>query len=204
MVLTQFQNVLSGSGIRFISKQLPSKLAPDLRPQDLPVADLYVVDGHAGEAATTALLGSVLNRRPEARLLVIAEMFTEKSSYAFLRAGAKGLLTYLEADGYLAKALSQVTAGGFWVPRTVLSGFVDHILNTASRGQLKADTATDLTSREQQVLEAVLENLSNKEIANKLHISERTVKFHVSRLLEKFGVHRRADLIVLWYQRRES
>jgi len=45
---------------------------------------------------------------------------------------------------------------------------------------------------------------TNKEIANKLHIPERTVKFHVSNLLNKLGVRRRADLILLCYQRRSA
>jgi DNA-binding NarL/FixJ family response regulator len=52
-----------------------------------------------------------------------------------------------------------------------------------------------LTRRERQVLEAVLDNLSNKEIAHRLHMSERTAKFHVSNLLVKHGVRRRADLL---------
>jgi DNA-binding CsgD family transcriptional regulator len=46
------------------------------------------------------------------------------------------------------------------------------------------------------VLEALLENLSNKEIADRLHISERTAKFHVSNLLAKFRLRRRQDLIL--------
>jgi DNA-binding CsgD family transcriptional regulator len=54
------------------------------------------------------------------------------------------------------------------------------------------------------VLSGLLENLANKEVADRLHISERTVKFHVSNLLAKFGVRRRADLILLCYQRRAS
>jgi DNA-binding NarL/FixJ family response regulator len=49
-----------------------------------------------------------------------------------------------------------------------------------------------------------LENLANKEIASRFNISERTVKFHVSNLLSKFGVRRRADLILLCYQRRQQ
>jgi len=51
-------------------------------------------------------------------------------------------------------------------------------------------------------LSTPLENLANKEIANKLHIPERTVKFHVSNLLNKLGVRRRADLILLCCRRR--
>jgi DNA-binding CsgD family transcriptional regulator len=54
------------------------------------------------------------------------------------------------------------------------------------------------------VLDALLENQANKEIANKLNISERTVKFHVSNLLAKFGVQRRNDLILQHLQARES
>jgi DNA-binding CsgD family transcriptional regulator len=52
-----------------------------------------------------------------------------------------------------------------------------------------------LTRRERQVLEAVLDNLSNKEIARRLQMSVRTAKFHVSNLLVKHGVRRRADLL---------
>ena len=49
-----------------------------------------------------------------------------------------------------------------------------------------------------------MENLSNKEIANNLRISERTVKFHVSNLLAKHGVQRRSDLILLYFQRTQD
>ena len=61
--------------------------------------------------------------------------------------------------------------------------------------------AQDRFGLQQAVRLWVLDNLSNKEIANKLNISERTAKFHVSNLLTKYGVGRRADLILLWYQR---
>jgi DNA-binding NarL/FixJ family response regulator len=46
--------------------------------------------------------------------------------------------------------------------------------------------------------------MSNKEIGSKLNITERTVKYHVSSVLSKFGVRRRADLILLYYQKRSA
>lgn len=52
----------------------------------------------------------------------------------------------------------------------------------------------DLSRREQQVLEAVAQNLSNKEIATRLCVSERTIKFHVSSLLQKLGARGRVEL----------
>jgi len=200
MVLTELQQILFGHHMRLSSKQVPPSLAPELWHEEVPSAEVYVVDAQAGEAPTSALLKNIESRHPAARLVVIAQKFTEESSYLFLRGGAKGLLTYREARRQLPKALSQVAAGGFWVPRRVLSGFVDFILSSVPSGYWSGTTATNLSRREQEMLEGVLANLSNKEIANKSNISERTVKFHVSHLLEKFGVQRRADLILLWYQ----
>ena len=204
LVLEEFQRVLSRPGFRVISRQLDSTLAPDLRRLAVPRALIYVVDAHAARPATGALITNILDQFPAARLLVVAEKFNDTNSYSLLRLGAKGLLTYAEARDQLPRALPLVAAGGFWVPRSVLSDFVDSILSNVHSRRLKIDTATDLSRREQEVLEVLLENLANKEIASKLNISERTVKFHVSNLLNKFGVRRRADLILLCYQRRTA
>ena len=68
------------------------------------------------------------------------------------------------------------------------------------RGRQVKLSPANITVREREVLDALLENLANKEIADRLNISERTVKFHVSSLLEKFSVRRRADLILLCLQ----
>jgi DNA-binding NarL/FixJ family response regulator len=202
-VLGEFERLLAKSHFKVIAKQLESTLAPDLRAFDPPKANVYVVDGHAARPATGALLTNLIERSPESRLIVVGEQHSDSNSYSLLRLGVKGLLTYVEARDQLMRALPLVAAGGFWVPRSVLSGFVDSILTGQGR-RLKTDSVTNLSRREQEVLDSLLENLSNKEIASKLNIAERTVKFHVSNLLSKFGVRRRADLILLTFQRRMS
>ena len=113
-----------------------------------------------------------------------------------LRLGVKGLLKYSELPSQLANAARVIGTGGFWVPRTLLSAFLDQI-SGSPHDRLAAVASGDLTDRERQVLEGLLQNLLNKEIAKKLRISERTAKFHVSNLLAKYGVRRRADLILL-------
>jgi len=134
----------------------------------------------------------------------VGDKLKEPDSYSLLRQGAKGILTYAEAREQLPRALPQVAAGGIWVPRPVLSRFVDSILNSTQGRRLRVESPNELSRREQEVLSGLLENLANKEVADRLHISERTVKFHVSNLLQKFGVRRRADLILLCYQRRNG
>jgi DNA-binding NarL/FixJ family response regulator len=201
LVLSEFERLLGKSQFKVILKQLESTLAPDLRALDPPKANVYVVDAHAAKPATGALLTNLVERCPESRLMVVGEQHNDANSFSLLRLGVKGLLTYVEARDQLVRALPLVAAGGFWVPRSVLSGFVDSILTGQGR-RLKTDSVTNLSRREQEVLDSLLENLSNKEIASKLNIAERTVKFHVSNLLSKFSVRRRADLILLTFQRR--
>lgn len=204
LVLSEFERTLNDPAFKLISKQLESTLGPDLRHLEVPKVNLYVVDAHVARPAAGALLSNILERNPEARIIVVAEKFDSGESYSLLQMGAKGLLTYEESREQLTRALPLVANGGFWVPRAVLSGFVDSILGGTQSRRLKADTSADLSRREQEVLGSLLENLANKEIGNKLNISERTVKFHVSNLLSKFGVRRRADLILLCYQKRSS
>jgi DNA-binding NarL/FixJ family response regulator len=204
LVLGEFQRLLSKPGFKLVSRQLDSTLAPELRRLELPKASVYVLDAHAARPATGALITNILEHFPTARVIVVGDDINEAICYSLLRMGAKGILNYAEAREQLQRALPQVANGGFWVPRQVLSGFVDSILSNAQGRRLKADTATHLSRREEEVLDSLLENLANKEIASKLNISERTVKFHVSNLLSKFGVRRRADLIVLCYQRRTT
>jgi DNA-binding NarL/FixJ family response regulator len=204
LVLSEFERVLTNPAFKIVSKHLESTLGPDLRHQPVPKAALYVVDAHVARPAAGALLSNILDHYPEARIIVVAEKFDSGESYSLLQMGAKGLLTYDEARDQLPRALPLVANGGFWVPRAVLSGFVDSVLGGARSRRLKADTSTDLSRREQEVLNSLLENMANKEIGNKLNISERTVKFHVSNLLSKFGVRRRADLILLCYQKRST
>jgi DNA-binding NarL/FixJ family response regulator len=204
MVIDAFRRLLSESGFQIIVRQLELMLAPDLRCLEIPRASVYVIDAYAQPLATAALVGNIHDHISGARLLVVGDNLKEADSYTLLRQGIKGILNYTEAHKQLPRALALVASGGFWVPRKVLSRFVDFILNTAQGRRMGGDSASELSRREEEVLAALLEDLTNKEVADRLRISERTVKFHVSNLFTKFSVRRRADLILLCYQRRAT
>jgi len=184
----EFERILEKAPFKVMSQQLESMLAPDLRHLEPPKANVYVIDAHAAKPAIGALLTNILERYPDSRLIVVGENHAENNSFSLLRLGVKGLLTYMEAREQLIRALPLVANGGFWVPRQLLSGFVDVDSILTSQGRrLKTDSVANLSRQEQEVLDSLLQNLSNKEIASKLNIAERTVKFHVSNLLNKFG-----------------
>jgi DNA-binding NarL/FixJ family response regulator len=199
LVRSEFERALPGREFRLETQRLELKL--DVRQVGVPLASLYVLDGAYARVAAEALVSAVLARNPSGRVVVVAEAFDEASSFPLLRLGVKGLLTYAELGDRLSPALEEVAEGGFWVPRALLSRFVDTTLSHSSSRVLPTAglTPTGLTRREQEVLNDLLENFSNKEIAKRLRISERTAKFHVSNVLAKYGVRRRADLILLSY-----
>ena len=202
LVLDELRHSLANSGALLISQRLPGP-AMDVHQIQVPRAAVYVIDAHAPRPATEALVAAIQARYHESHLLFVADTFDKTSAFALLSLGAKGLLSYREARGQLPRALRAVAEGGFWVSRVLLSSFVDSILRAGRKGRSPGWSAR-LSPREIQVLDLLLDNLSNKEIASKLRIAERTVKFHVSNVLAKFSVHRRADLIVLCYQQYPS
>jgi DNA-binding NarL/FixJ family response regulator len=201
LVLRDFERALVRSGMEAQPKLQQSTLASVLRDIELPAAPEYVLDASLPPPSMEALVGGILLRFPKARVLVVAEEFTEDISFSLLRLGVKGPVTYQQADEQLPRALLMLAGGGFWVPREILSRFLDSILQTPHGQRLKMAVTREVSPREQQTLDGLLENLANKEIAAKMNISERTVKFHVSNLLAKYGVQRRADLILMCYQR---
>jgi DNA-binding NarL/FixJ family response regulator len=198
-VLEELGRWLLPSGIPCEKVQVAYSLAPRPRPLAVKRGSVCVVDACFPPAATESLVSAVLTGSPEARILVVAEELTEAFAFPLLRLGVKGLMTYAHARREFLPALAAVAKGGYWVPRGLLSRFLDVLLSKVPAPPVPH---TLLSRREQDVLEPLLQNLSNKEIAGKLNISERTVKFHVSNLLAKFSVQRRADLILHSFQSR--
>src|SRR5437016_12517254 len=82
LVLSEFERILAKAPFKVFSKQLESTLAPDLRNLEPPRAQVYVIDAHAAKPATGALLANLLERYPEARLIVVADQHREATCYS--------------------------------------------------------------------------------------------------------------------------
>jgi DNA-binding NarL/FixJ family response regulator len=202
LVLGNLRAALEPSGFHIQTRQPESARGGEWQVPKLPRARVYAVDSHAPRLAVQRLVESILSRSPNAGLILLAEKFSEASAFPYLRIGVRGLLPYTEIGSQLERAVEAVARGSFWVPRAVLGRFVDSILHIPAPTAKRPSEPGNLSRREREVMDALLENLANKEIAARLNISERTVKFHVSRILSKYQVQRRADLILRFYQER--
>jgi DNA-binding NarL/FixJ family response regulator len=148
---------------------------------------------------------------PGIKVIVLTTYADDRSVIEALRAGARGYLTKDAGGAEIRQALHQVVSGQAVIDPAVQHHLVDAIAVTppshpASPGAGQSPAQPDgplpdgLTPREAQVLELIAEGLSNAEIADRLVVSEATVKSHINHLLAKIGARDRAQAVAYAYQ----
>jgi DNA-binding NarL/FixJ family response regulator len=138
-----------------------------------------------------------------ARILVLTTFDLDEYVFAALRAGASGFLLKDAAPEDLLDGIRVVAAGDAAVApsvtRRLIEAFAGHL--PASSGEAPVDQRLHhLTDREREVLVELAQGRSNAEIAERLFVSDATVKVHVGRILAKLGLRDRAQVVVFAYE----
>ncbi len=110
-----------------------------------------------------------------------------------LALGVHGFVSYAQIDEQLSQAVERVTRGELWFSPSVLEAYARNSI-ASLKAVSQSPTGQAITQRESQIIELVKRRLSNKEIAEVLHIQESTVKFHLSNIFSKLQVNRRNEL----------
>ncbi|HMA35963.1 MAG TPA: response regulator transcription factor [Chloroflexia bacterium] len=131
---------------------------------------------------------------PAVRALVFTAFDTDERIIGAVQAGAAGYLLKGAPRDDLFRAIRVVAAGGSLLQPAVAAKLIRRIATPPA-------VVAPLTDREHDVLALLVQGLPNKEIAGRLQISERTVKFHVSALLAKLGAGNRTEAVHLARQR---
>jgi two-component system nitrate/nitrite response regulator NarL len=137
-------------------------------------------------------IGPIRDIRPEQRIVMLTVSEAGDDITRALNSGARGYVLKGVGSQALAEILRSVAAGESYVSPT-LSARLLKDLASFSNGGAKDDPLSTLTAREQEVLELVASGLSNKRIALKLDLHEKTVKHHMSRILAKLNVSNRTE-----------
>ena len=127
-------------------------------------------------------------------VVVMANTPTEAEAFRLLNVGAVGYCHVKAAPEQLREVALVVEHGGFWMPPELMQRFLALSMRVAPVQPRVETELNELTSRELMVAEQVAHGASNREIAEALDITERTVKAHLSAIFEKMGVRDRVQL----------
>ncbi len=131
---------------------------------------------------------------PEVKVLVLTIHDDEEYLFQILEAGGAGYLVKSSADTELVSAIRAVHQGEAFLSPTAAKRVIEGYLRAVGRGEEKQSFG-ELTAREKEILKLIAEGYTNLEIANRLVISVKTVETHRAHILEKLGLHTRADLV---------
>jgi DNA-binding NarL/FixJ family response regulator len=163
--------------------ELALTLQPDVVLMDVRMP---IMDGVAATRTLTA-------QAPDIKVLVLTTFDDDEYVTQALRCGAKGYLLKDTPSTELADAIRAIHRGYTQFG----PGLMEKAFSSAPTPEEPPEAFTQLTPREQEVLQLIATGCSNREIAEKLYISERTVKNHVNSLLRRLNLRDRTQVAIL-------
>lgn len=144
-----------------------------------------------------SIISRLRQAAPATRILVIARRADDKTVEQVLLAGASGLVGKHEEFETLVQAIQAVASGEFWAERRIAAVALARLTDVSTPGP----GLESLTRRELEIADGVALGLRNKEIGQRLNISERTVKSHLNAIFRRLKIESRVALAVLAQER---
>jgi DNA-binding NarL/FixJ family response regulator len=162
--------------------------------------DLVLMDMHMPELDGIATIQQMLIRKPNIKILALTGHDDPDLIFKAMKAGARGYLLKTSITQQLMQAIEEVMSGRIFLPGGLAAKFFDQFharlnSNPAQDAQRQA-LLTYLTSREREVLKLLTEGITYKGVADRLVISETTVKTHVNNIFQKLQVNDRTQAVL--------
>lgn len=141
-------------------------------------------------------VSDLVHRRPNARPLAFGHIESPEGMLAAVNAGVAGFVPPGADDVAIARTIRAVIDGGVAIPRGLVATLVEEVRRGRGRSMQTADgQQVELTEREWQIVQLLLQRRTTREIAEKLYVSVGTVRSHISALGRKLGAEDRRDLV---------
>lgn len=202
LLLDSLEIILSLNGMEIIGKANDGNAAIELLESMKEACDIALVDLNMKGMGGIELIKVMKEQYPKIKILVLTTFYDDKNITEAIAGGADGYLLKDSGKDVILGAVTQIMGG-----TTVLDQKVMAQLTTLMNNNLRenANTGThhtahefsgDMTEREKEICSLMVEGLTNKQIAERLYISEGTVKNYISNIYDKTGIHDRVKLIV--------
>ena len=160
---------------------------------DVAILDVRLPDGNGIE-----LCREIRTRWPEVKCLILTSYATDRALLNAVLAGASGVVPKETRTAEIVSDIRKLATGGSLIDDVTIARVVKRLDEGAESSPVRK-----LSPQEERILGLISEGLTNREIAERLHLAEQTVKNYVSRLLSKLGVARRTQAAVLGARRAE-
>jgi DNA-binding NarL/FixJ family response regulator len=161
---------------------------------DIMIVNPAVLEGHT----LSRFLRSVQTKSPHTRVMyLLSAVPSDDHIIADIKAGIRGYFRLTDTPAGMVKAVRAVYAGELWAERRIMEKAIAMPMLLPETLQSHVPGLQPLTNKEMEVLTMVLQGASNKEIADRNSISERTVKTHLYRVYKKLNVKSRTKAIAL-------
>ncbi len=179
----------AGDGREAVKKA--EALTPDVVVMDISMPILNGIEATRQIAKTL----------PKTKILILTVHESDQIALEILHAGATGYLLKDTAADELTAAIKAVYRGDSYLSPSIAKKVISQFLDIAKGKVQPEDKFSLLTSREREILQLIAEGYSNKEIADMLYISEKTVKTHRENIMRKLDLHNVAELVKYALQR---
>jgi DNA-binding NarL/FixJ family response regulator len=181
----QTMSVVGMAGTRSEALLLAEKQRPDIVLLDLMLGD---EDG-------LEFLPELCDVSPNSRVLILTGVQGTESHRIAIRRGAMGIVLKQQAADLLLKAIRKVHEGEVWIDRSMVGSMIQEF-NKPAMVDPELTKIESLTDREREVIALIGEGLKNKQVGERLFISETTVTHHLSSVFSKLEVSDRLELII--------
>jgi len=179
-------------GVEVVAAASDGDEAVQLARQHRP--DVVLMDLRMPRCDGVAATRRILEELPSTGVIVLTTYADDESVFAALEAGARGYLTKDAGAAEIQRAIRTVFAGEALLDASVQRRLLERTRTPAVA--VPAAFPEGLTQREVEVLSEIAAGLSNREIADRLSISEATVKTHINNIFSKVGLRDRAQAVV--------
>jgi DNA-binding NarL/FixJ family response regulator len=160
--------------------------------------DVILLEPDLGPEDGLECIRHLRNAAPASRLLVVTGIRDSHVHRQAIRLGAAGVLVKDRGPELLIRAIERVHAGESWLERTTTASLLAELADSLSPGEFSplAMTISQLTDRERDVIALIAEGLRNRQIAERLNVSEATVRHHLTSIFAKLHVTDRVTLTI--------
>lgn len=157
--------------------------------------DVIILDLLLGDEDGLTFLPELCQGSPNSRVLVLTGVQNPDAHRRAIRRGAMGIVLKEHAADQLLKAIKKVHEGEVWIERSMMGSMIQEF-NKPALVDPEVTKIESLTDREREVIALIGEGLKNKQVGERLFISETTVTHHLSSVFSKLDVSDRLELII--------